>query len=479
MTLFNRALSKRALSCLITATGFVAILSLSQCADEEILLTPTEDTTTLAGTEGTANATTTECGCDYVVPATAYRIDAKALGLKPGSVICVKAGVAYKQLVFKNVRGTASAPVTIRNCGGTAVINGTSKWFGIRTEYSSFFRITGGNVDDTYGIRITGGQQSLHLDGLTTNVEVDHVEILNSGFAGIMAKTDPSCDDASLRGNFVMRHVNLHHNYVHDTGGEAFYVGHNNYLTGISTACGTRLPHLLEGVKIHHNKIKNSGWESIQVASTPKGAEVYNNRIENYGVKNVKYQNHGVQFGEGGHAKFYGNYINGGKGNGVMIIGTAEHVSYNNVIVNTGGHAIFGDDRTAIGPGYKFINNTIINSGLDGLRIYADNVPMNLVYNNVIVNPKSYSTYKYPRSGNDAYVYLLGKSVKIKSLNNYFTRDIAALKFVNPSAFNYDLKSTSPAVNKGTDISIFNIPVDFAQGPRLKGSAYDIGAYEY
>lgn len=472
-------LNLRGCSLLTRAASFALLCLLFQCAEDEILLTATESASTLE-TSGSTSATTLEaCGCTYTVPASAYRVDAKALGLKPGAVICLKAGTAYKQLVFKNVRGTAAAPITIRNCGGTATIDGTGKWFGIRTEYSSFFRITGGSVDGSYGIRITGGKQSIHLDMLTSNVEVDHVEIRNSGFAGIMAKTDPSCDNATIRGNFVMRDVVLHHNYIHETAGEGFYVGHNNYLKGVSTSCGTRLPHVLEGVKIYNNVIENSGWESIQVASTPKGAEVFSNRIENYGVKNVKYQNHGVQFGEGGNARFHGNLIIGGKGNGLMIIGNADHLAYNNILVNTGGHAVFGDDRTATGPGLRFINNTIINSGLDGIRLYADNVPMNIVYNNVIVNPKSYSTYSYPRTGNDAYVYLLGKSVKVQKLNNYFTRNISALKFVNPSAFNYALKLGSPAINKGTSIAAYNVPVDFALKPRLKGSAYDIGAYEY
>ena len=471
--------NEKTLSSVTKAFTFILVGLFFQCTEEDVLLTSTD---TISGTtaDGTTSTTTTgDCGCTYTVPATAYRIDAQALGLKPGAVICLKAGVAYKNLVFKNVRGTAAAPITIKNCGGTAVVNGGTGWFGIRTEYSSFFRITGGNLNGTYGIRITGGRQSLHLDGLTTNVEVDHVEIMNSGFAGVMAKTDPSCDNATVRGNFVMRDVRLHHNYVHDTGAEAFYVGHGNYLNGISTSCGTRLPHTLEGVKIHDNIIRNSGWESIQVASTPTGAEVFSNRIENYGVKNTQYQNHGVQFGEGGVAKFYGNLIKGGKGNGIMIIGNGDDFIHNNVIVNTGGHGIFADDRTATGPGFKFMNNTIVNSGLDGIRLYADNVLMNLVYNNVIVNPRSYTTYSYPRTGNDAYIYLLGKAVKIQSLNNYFTRDINAPKFVSPSTFNYALQYNSPAVNKGTNIGAYNIPLDFALKPRLRGIAFDIGAHEY
>ena len=461
------------------ALTFSGLCLLFQCSEEEILLTETETVSTTTTTGTTTTATTGDCGCTYTVPASAYRVDAQALGLKPGAVICLKAGFAYKNLVFKNVRGTATAPIIIKNCGGTAVINGSTGWFGIRTEYSSHFRITGGNVDGMYGIRITGGRQSLHLDMLTTFVEVDHVEISNSGFAGIMAKTDPTCDNATVRGNFVMRNVVLHDNYVHDTGAEAFYVGHNNYLKGISTPCGTRLPGTLEGVKIFDNIIRNSGWESIQVASTPNGAQVYNNRIENYGVKNTLYQNHGVQFGEGGVARFHGNLIKGGKGNGVMIIGNGENFLYNNVIVNTGGHGIFCDDRTATGIGFKFINNTIVNTGLDGIRLYADNVLMNLVYNNFIVNPKSYATYRYPRSGKDAYIYLLGKEVKIQSLNNYFTRDINAPKFVSASTFNFALRTGSPGINKGYGIGSYNIPLDYAMTSRLKGGLYDIGAYEY
>ena len=459
--------------------SIIALCFLFQCSEEEQLLNSVETTTT-STTAGTTTASTTgDCGCDYVVPATAYRIDAQALGLKPGSVICLKAGFAYKNLVFKNVRGTASAPIIIKNCGGIATVNGGTGWFSIRTEYSSFFRISGGDANGSYGIRLIGGRQSLHLDLLTTNVEVDHVEISKSGFAGIMAKTEPTCDNATVRGNFVMRNVLLHHNYVHDTGAEAFYVGHNYYLKGISTPCGTRLPPVLEGVRIYDNIIRNSGWEAIQVASTPQGALVYNNRIENYGVKNTLYQNHGVQFGEGGVATFYNNLIKGGKGDGIRIIGNAENFIHNNVIVNTGAHGIFCDDRTATGLGFKFINNTIVNTGKDGIRLYADNVPMTLVYNNVIVNPKSYSTYAYPRTGNDAYLYLLGKSVRVTKLNNYFTRDINAPKFVSSSTFNYALKTGSPAINKGTNIGAYGIPLDFPKTARLKGSAYDIGAYEY
>ena len=462
----------RLLSSLIRAAIALSFFVFFQCSEEEI------EPVSVAEDPG-ISAASTECGCTYTVPVSTntVTVDGNALGLKPGAVICLKGGATYKNIIFKNIRGSATAPITIKNCNGIATINATGTYFGIKTQLSSYFKIQGG-TGTTYGIKVNGGHHSITLEYLTTNVEVNNVEVYNSGFSGIMAKTDPSCDNTTIRGNFVMKDVFLHHNYVHDTGGEGFYVGHTFWVKGVSTPCGTRYPHALQNVKIHDNIVKNAGWEAIQIGSTPTGALVYNNRIENYGVKNTQYQNHGVQFGEGAPGKFYNNFINGGKGNALQVIGNAENFIYNNVIVNAGMDAIFLEDRIA-GPGFKVINNTIINPKLNGIKLYSDLVTTNIVYNNIVVNPGSFSTYTYPRSGNDAYVYLLNKTMPVTMSNNHFTRDVNSVKFAGVTAFNYALTSTSPAVNKGFAISTFGIQVDHALKPRLAGTAYDIGAYEY
>jgi hypothetical protein len=461
----------RTITFLCRLCAIVALSVLLQCSDDELLQEPGTDPATSA-------AEAASCGCTYTVPEKTHVVDGQALALKPGSVICLKAGTVYANLLFRNIRGTATNPVIIRNCGGTVTLNAAGKPYAMKTELSQHFRITGGS-GTTYGIKLTAGSQGLMLDKLSTDVEVDHLEIAGSGFAGIMAKTDPTCDNATIRGNFVMRNILLHDNYVHDSGGEGFYVGNSFYLSGMNTACGVRLPHVIEGVKIYNNVIKNSGWEAIQVGSAPKGAEVFNNKIENYGVKNVKYQNHGVQFGEGAPGKFYNNYIKGGKGIALFILSNGENFVYNNVIVNPGQDGIFCDERTATGTGFRFINNTIINPGTNGIRIYADLVPANVVRNNIIVNPGSYSTHIYPRTGNDAYVYLLSKTVKVTMSNNHFTRDINSVKFTNASAADFSVLRGSPVIDKGSDIASYNIAVDYRQQARLKGAAYDIGAYEY
>lgn len=443
---------------------------MSQCADDEII----DD---VASEQQTIQRATTDCGCTYTVPASTnpVTVDGSKLSvIKPGAVICLKG--TYKNIFFKNIRGTSSQPITIKNCGGTVNINATGTNYGIKTQLSSYIHITGG-TGTARGIKVTGGNMSVTLEYLTTNVEVDHIEVGNSGFAGIMAKTDPTCDNATIRGNFTMYDVKIHDNYVHDTGGEGLYIGHSFWGTGVSTSCGQRYPHAIQGLKIYNNTVKNSGWESIQVGSAPSGAEVYNNHIENYGVANKQYQNNGVQFGEGAPGKFYGNFIKGGKAVALIIIGNGENFIHDNVIVNAGQDAVFVDDRVT-GAGFRLINNTIINPGTNGIRLYSDLVPINQVYNNIIVNPVSYSKYTYPRTGNDAYVYFLNKTMPRTMLNNYFTRDIASVKFVNFAGDNYELTSSSPALNKGTNISSFNIAKDFIQKQRLAGVTYDIGAYE-
>jgi hypothetical protein len=393
----------------------------------------------------------------------------------PGDVICLNAATKYTNVItFKNIVGTADKPVIITNCGGTVNMTVSGKPYNFKMSYSKYFRITGGNTANVYGIRISGSTANgLVLCDFSTNFEVDHVEIFKVGFAGIMAKTDPTCDDATLRGNFTMRDISIHDNYVHDTGGEGFYIGHSFY-GGHTTPCGVRLPHTIEGAKIYNNVVKYSGWDGIQLSCVTQGAALYNNRVENYGVANKSSQNYGIILGAGTGGTCYGNYVKTGTGTGMAVFGLADNMVHDNIIVNAGAMGMFIDERTAPGAGYKIINNTIINPKTEGIRLYAETVPLNVVVNNIIVNPGSYATY-----GNSSYIMKLNTVLNLQMSNNYTTRNIADVKFANVTGFNFRLTSTSPALNKGTSISAYNIPQDFYKQSRLKGTAYDIGAAEY
>lgn len=450
-----------------------------QCSQNDQLITPQliNDPTISA-----ANIITNPAACStctYIVPSNTNTqvVDGKTLALKPGSVICLSSTSAYGNITFKNLLGAVDNPIIITNCGGTATMTATGRPYNMKTENSKYFKITGGS-GTTYGIKLIGGHAGLTLEKLSTDFEVNNIEITSSGFAGIMAKTDPTCDDATIRGNFVMRNVSLHDNYVHDTGGEGLYVG-NSFYSGRTLTCGLRLPHLIDGLKIYNNKVVKSGWDGIQIGCAINGAYVYNNTIENYGYLKSKFQDTGIQFSEGTKGICYGNFIKQGSGTAINIIGHGDTYLHDNIIINAGTFGIFCDERLSKGlGGFKFINNTIISPGRDGIRTYGEFVS-NIILNNIIVNPGSYSTYTYPRTGNDAYVYLLNKTMNVQIANNLFTRDINYVKFNSPSTSNYRLSSTSPALNKGKDIALYNITKDYYQESRLKGAAFDIGASEY
>ena len=216
---------KGALCCVITTFLF-------SCDLQDVSIEPQP---TLTDTK-TFSTSYDDCStCTYVVPDRTHVIDGAALGLKPGSVICLNAAIAYKNLLFRNIIGTADQPIVIKNCGGTATLTATGLSFGLKTQNSKYFRITGGAATNSYGIKIVEGHIGMALGDLSTNFEVDHVEIMNSGFAGIMAKTDPTCDPATARENFTMKNVNLNNNYVHDTGGEGFYFGNSFFQAGVNT----------------------------------------------------------------------------------------------------------------------------------------------------------------------------------------------------------------------------------------------------
>lgn len=452
---------------------------LTHCSEDGIIEKPLNDP--VISMNSTTTVSPSDCStCTYVVPTVTGTavVDGTLLNLQPGSVICLSAAKKYQNIVFRNIVGTGANPILITNCGGTAVVNGTGKPYTIKTENSKYFKIKGG-TGSGYGIRLTGGHMGLTLEKLSTNFEVNNIEVHHVGFAGIMAKTDPTCDDATIRGNFVMRNILLHDNYVHDTGGEAFYVGNSFYETGMTLSCGTRLPHTIEGLRIYNNKIVRAGWEAIQVGCAITGAIVFKNWIENYGYKNEPYQNNGIQFSQGTKGICYRNWINAGPGMGINVVGYGDSYLHDNLIINTGSFGIFCDERTTRDlPGFQIINNTIINPGTDGIRMYNEYVP-GVIYNNIIVNPGNYSKYVYPRTSNDAYVYKINKSIPVTLSNNIFTTNINDLQFRDPLVHNYRLKDISPARDAGRNVIEFNIINDYYGLLRLRGTAFDIGASEY
>jgi hypothetical protein len=150
-----------------------------------------------------------------------------------------------------------------------------------------------------------------------------------------------------------------------------------------------------------------------------------------------------------------------GSRNGVMQNITGVQI-YNNLVYNnsiSGGTS--GGIRVSNGPdGTKIWNNTVYANKGWGINIQTGtSKPTNTVVQNNIV-----------------YANTLGQiaNTGISSILNYnLTTDP---RFVNPSAADFNLQTSSPAINKGVILS--SVKTDIRSASRPKGSTHDIGAYE-
>jgi len=143
------------------------------------------------------------CGCNFVISlsATETTFDGAAKGVKPGDKICFTSGTRTG-IGFKNIHGTKANPVIITNmCDGKVILSAPINWGNaVETLDCDNFRFTGsGNPAVEYGIEITGAQQGINLHEFSTDFEVDHLYVHDTGSCGIVCKTDPTCDPASWR----------------------------------------------------------------------------------------------------------------------------------------------------------------------------------------------------------------------------------------------------------------------------------------
>lgn len=405
----------------------------------------------------------------------------------PGDTICITGG-QRDYLLLRNIAGTQTLPVVIVNRGGTAIIN-TSHFYGIKLSNCKHVKLIGSNSSvQPYGIRIVrvGNGGGISVDDLSSNVELAYIEISNTALAGIYAKTDPDCSFVATRDKFTMFNLVIRNCYMHDIEDEGLYIGSSKFTGQYLPACDTTvLPHYIYGVQIYNNIIERTGWDGIQVASSPVDCKIYNNIVRNDSYRETPFQMSGILIGGGSKCDCYNNQIFDGKGDGIDAFGFGTQKIYNNLIVRAGKtyfpndpnyprHGIFvGNSPDGAAAVYHIMHNTIIAAKSTGIRFANNNTTNNLIFNNIITNPGDFTTI-----GNNAYFQNTSSSMGFNIRNNYFTELIDTLRFRNPVADNYDLLPNSTAVNKGFNAGLNAIAFDLLNRPRPHNQGYDIGAFE-
>lgn len=391
----------------------------------------------------------------------------------PGQVIGIQAGVRGR-LALVNIRGTAEQPIIIVNQGGLVSLSSGAADEAIRIGGSQHFKLLGnGDPAIRYGIEVTKATGTcVQITDLSTDFEVAWLHLHDAGYAGIMSKTDPRADLSANRGVFTQKNVSFHDNYVHDVGGEGFYLG-SSFYTGTTATAAALFPHDIIGMRVYNNRTERTGREGIQLGCVIQDNEVYNNVVLQAGRQNLDDQNSGVQFGPGTTGKFYNNVIIGAPQNGFSLIGLGNNTVFNNVIANVGVQGIFTDNRnrtldptmgTIAGSFVHIVNNTFVNVGQFGTRTMNE-LSTHIFQNNLAVNMGSGLL--------DA-----AASIAMTSSHNLVQATPAGLGFVNAAANDYRITGASPARDTGTDLTALGVTFDASGLPRPLGAAFDLGAHE-
>ena len=410
--------------------------------------------------------------------------------VKPGDTICLTAGTR-NFLLISYIHGTHEAPVTIINQGGQVTILNSPN-YAIKFDSCSHIRFTGsGDPLIPYGFKtVNAPGTGVSIDGMTTDIELDRLEVSYTAYAGIIAKTEPDCAFKSTRDKFTLRNLSIHNCYVHHTGNEGFYIGSSKFKNGQTLTCNGRdtvvFPHLLKGVQIFNNLVEFSGWDGIQVSSADSGCFIHDNTVLYDSEGEVLYQMSGIILGGGTQAECFNNTIRDGKGDGIDVVSQGTQNIYNNLICNPGRtykpdqnvtpylkHGIYiGTDYTAPTNTYLLLNNTILSPKSYCVQFADGQSTGNVIANNILVNPGSYSMI-----GDIAYLHFTS-SMDVRITNNIKTLNINDLDFKDPAKGDFDLKKSSPAVNTGTVIEGFPVNFDLLNRIRPFAHFYDIGAYE-
>lgn len=432
----------------------------------------------------------------HVISLNFRNYDGTNMGIQPGDTVLIEPGLR-ECLRLYNIHGDSLNNVVFINDGGVVEISSLSSYLGLTIHDCTYFKLTGtGSKDIEYGIRISKtiiGTSGVSLNGTSSNYEIDHLDICNTGFAGFFVNQSPDCNNIFTRNNFVIRNISFHDNYIHNTMGEGFYVGHSFY-TGYTVYCDSvetlLYPPEIHGIKLYNNLIDSVGLDGIQVGCATKNCEIFNNKILHYGVKNESFQQSGIQISAGTGGKCYNNLIMNGTGSGINVFGIGGNRIFNNIIINSGyaivdtmitpnASGIFCDDRyTLPDSSFFFFNNLIISPKRDGIRIYTNQVKNNMICNNIILNPGSYNSYNYNLGKMISFVYK-EKDVDVKISNNYFSANKPTNINFNDIYDIYNKLEKLPIENRGIDVRPYGIDIDFFGNPRLEKDFCDIGVFNY
>lgn len=350
--------------------------------------------------------------------------------LRPGDTLLVHAGTYAETFSSIPAGSSWSSPVTIKAFENDRPVirpaSGADRVFTF-TSPQSYIVVDGFILDAVNvvydAVKITSGAHHIRLQ---------NCEVMNSPNQGILMTTQFS-------GNNELINLDIHHN------------GRDDFDHGVYISTSNNL---VDKCRIHHN----AGW----------GVHVYSG--EPYNHSNVIRNN-----------RLYDN-AQKGRGPGIGFYAGTGQTAYNNIIWNNNGGIILNYGASNA----KVFNNTIFKSRASGILV-GEQSSSDHIANNIISQSVGYGILVESGSQNSTVQNNLlyannsgafrdsgGKTTFSSNLSG--TSSGEDPKFVNSSAFDFHLLSSSPAIARGLILPEVTIDFDGVVRPRVNACA--IGAYE-
>jgi hypothetical protein len=260
----------------------------------------------------------------------------------PGDTICLEPGRRQLQH-FKHLHGEPGAPITITNCPEGQVLIGTEHYYGFTFDSVSYVEISGsGSSDYEFGIWVDGTAAGVGVGvgGLSHHVEIHHLRISGINFAGIMVKKDFGGDPPIPYP--VFDGLSIHHNWIHDVGGEGMYLGE------------TKSPGMIfKNVDVSYNLLQRTGWDLLQIANMVENINIHHNILLDGGVSQEPLHQNGFQIGDNsGDIRFHHNIIKRVAANHLILMGSGTTTIDSNYFEFTSGdRSLFMDHRSFVDTG--------------------------------------------------------------------------------------------------------------------------------
>ncbi|MDB6166173.1 MAG: hypothetical protein JWQ83_1313, partial [Lacunisphaera sp.] len=212
--------------------------------------------------------------------------------VQPGDTVYIAAHTR-PLLTLVNLQGTAALPITVTNTGGQLIIDYVDPKptnIGLRLWGAQHVRLRGtaGSGYD-YGIQVRRSgvkiEDNNYQQGLvggtfrnTEDLEISEIEVDSAPFAGIQAKYEKTNAQIPAGYTALLDGFRIHNCYIHDTGGEGFYIG------------WTSEGHPdVANVQMYDNLMINTGWDAIQLNRSLGTNDIHGNVIVGYGTKSYTY----------------------------------------------------------------------------------------------------------------------------------------------------------------------------------------------